>query len=206
MLNPFYKIITDRLVIRCYEPKDAPLLKLSIDESISHLQPWMPWTASEPESLETKVNRIRLFRGNFDLGKDYTYGIFNREETILLGGTGLHTRQGENVLEIGYWINIHHIGKGYALEAAAAMAKIAFQLEGIKRVQIHCEPENLPSKKIPKKLGFMHEATLKKRLKTGTDRLADEMVWTLFREDFDKSPIKTMSLRLFDIQDTEIFL
>ena len=30
----------------------------------------MPWTASEPESLETKVNRIRLFRGNFDLGKE----------------------------------------------------------------------------------------------------------------------------------------
>ncbi len=35
MLAKTYKIETERLVIRCYKPKDAELLKISIDESFT---------------------------------------------------------------------------------------------------------------------------------------------------------------------------
>ena len=34
-----YRIETERLVLRCYEPDDAPLLKEAVDESIEHLLP-----------------------------------------------------------------------------------------------------------------------------------------------------------------------
>ena len=37
-----YRIETGRLVLRCYEPDDAPLLKEAVDASIEHLLPWMP--------------------------------------------------------------------------------------------------------------------------------------------------------------------
>jgi len=45
-----YRIETERLVIRCYEPRDAPLLKEAIDSSLEHLQPWMPWALDEPQT------------------------------------------------------------------------------------------------------------------------------------------------------------
>jgi hypothetical protein len=35
--NPAYRIQTRRLVVRCYNPSDAPLLAESVTESIEHL-------------------------------------------------------------------------------------------------------------------------------------------------------------------------
>src|SRR5574338_986969 len=103
--NPAYRIETRRLVLRCYNPSDAPLLAESVTESVEHLRPWMPWVYAEPEPLQAKVQRLKRFRGQFDLGQDFIYGIFNPENTRLLGGTGLHTRLGDSALEIGYWIH-----------------------------------------------------------------------------------------------------
>ena len=56
---PPYRIVTERLVLRCWEPRDAPLLKEAVDSSIDHLLPWMPWAAHEPQSLEDKVALLR---------------------------------------------------------------------------------------------------------------------------------------------------
>ena len=42
---PPYRIETERLVIRCWNPADAPLLKEAIDSSLEELQAWMPWAA-----------------------------------------------------------------------------------------------------------------------------------------------------------------
>jgi RimJ/RimL family protein N-acetyltransferase len=72
----------------------------------------MPWAHHEPESLDDKVQRLRSFRAKFDLDRDYVYGIFDSDEKVVLGGTGLHKRIGEGAREIGYWIHQHHVGRG----------------------------------------------------------------------------------------------
>jgi RimJ/RimL family protein N-acetyltransferase len=190
MFNPAYRIVTPRLVLRCYNPKDALLLENSITESLDHLVPWMPWASSEPEPLMSKVERLRRMRSNFDLNIDYVYGIFNLEETCLLGGTGLHPRLGAGALEIGYWIHRDFINKGYATESTAALTKIAFEINKVNRVEIHCSVENIRSAKVPQKLGYSHEATLRNR-SFANDHLTDQMVWSLFADEYAKnSPCK----------------
>ena len=92
--------------------RTPPLLAESITESLDHLLPWMPWAHHEPEPLEEKVKRLRTFRSAFELQQDYVYGIFNPEETKLIGGTGLHTRLSPTDLEIGYWIHKDFIKQG----------------------------------------------------------------------------------------------
>src|SRR5215213_1082611 len=77
-------------------PSAARLLSESVTESIEHLRPWMPWVDNEPEPIKEKVQRLKRFRGMFDLGQNFVYGIFNLENTKLIGGTGLHPRLGEN--------------------------------------------------------------------------------------------------------------
>jgi RimJ/RimL family protein N-acetyltransferase len=79
--NPAYRIETKRLVVRCYNPSDATLLAESVTQNIDHLRPWMPWVYSEPEPIEEKIRRLKVFRGTFDLGQNYVYGIFNLEES-----------------------------------------------------------------------------------------------------------------------------
>ena len=48
--GPAYRIHTQRLVLRCWQPTDAPLLKAAIDASLEHLRPWLPWAQHEPKT------------------------------------------------------------------------------------------------------------------------------------------------------------
>ena len=50
--NPAYRIETERLVVRCYQPSDAKLLAESVTENIEHLKTFMPWAHDEPTSFE----------------------------------------------------------------------------------------------------------------------------------------------------------
>lgn len=163
MRTPPYRIETDRLVVRCWDPPDAPLLKDAIDSSLEHLREWMPWAEREPQPLDEKVALLRRFRARFDADEDYVYGIFSADERRVVGGTGLHTRVGEDALEIGYWIRLDAIGEGYATEASAALTHVAFAVSGVDRVEIHVDPANERSANVPRKLGYVEEATLRRR-------------------------------------------
>jgi RimJ/RimL family protein N-acetyltransferase len=196
--GPAYRVVTQRLVLRCWEPPDAPLMKASVDESLDHLRPWMPWAADEPQELQQKIDLIRRFRGDFDLGEDFVYGIFNREETRVLGGTGLHTRVGKNAREIGYWIHKDFINQGLATEASAALTRVAFEIDGIRRLEIHVAVENTRSAAVPRKLGYVHEATLRQRSFLEDQRYHDHMLWTLLSEEYPTSPSAQAALSAYD--------
>jgi RimJ/RimL family protein N-acetyltransferase len=199
MSGPAYRIVTRRLVIRCWSPRDAPLLQEAIARSLEHLLPWMPWAQREhEESLETKVQRLRRFRADFDLDRDYFYAIFSADEAKVLGGTGLHTRAGEGAREIGYWIHAHHVRKGFATETAAALTRVAFEVDRVRRVEIHCDPANQLSAAVPRKLGFTHDATLRSRALTVDGKPREAMIWSLLSEEYPGAPAATAELEASD--------
>ena len=165
----------------------------------------MPW-AQEETALQTQIDRLRQVRGQFDFGNDFVYGIFSRDETLVLGSSGLHTRVGNHAREIGYWIHVDHIGKGYATKASAALTKVAFEIDGVDRVEIHCDPKNLPSAAIPKKLGYTLEATLRRRSHWADGKVEDSMIWTLFAEQYSDSPAAQLEIQAFDAAGREIGL
>jgi RimJ/RimL family protein N-acetyltransferase len=170
--HPPHRIETERLVIRCWDVGDAVLLKEAIDSSLDHLRPHMPWARNEPEDLDRKLERIRNWRSQFNAGQDFFYGIFSQDEIRVIGGSGLHTRQGAGTLEIGYWIRADSIRQGFATETAAALTRAAFNTAGVRRVEIRCDADNFPSAAIPRKLGF----TLERMLKTEPK---DKMIWSM---------------------------
>ena len=197
--NPAYRIETERLVVRCYQPSDAQLLADSVAENVEHLKVWMPWAHAEPEPFQAKVDRVQRFRGEFDLGEDFIYAIFDKEETRLLGGTGLHTRLGDQQLEIGYWIHKDFTNQGLVTESTAALVKVAFEIVHIHRVEIHCDPLNLASAAIPRKLGFTHEGTLRGNMRF-LDRWRDTMIWGLLDTDYPTTPSCMANIKVFDFR------
>jgi RimJ/RimL family protein N-acetyltransferase len=159
----------------------------------------MPWTLGEPQSLEEKVALLRGFRGRFDLGEDFIYGVFAPDGSQVVGGTGLHTRLGEGALEIGYWIRESRVGEGLATELSAALTRVAFEVCGVDRVEIRVDPANERSAAVPRKLGFREEATLRRRLPAGEDgEPRDVVVYTLFRDGFPGTPAASAELEAFD--------
>jgi RimJ/RimL family protein N-acetyltransferase len=196
--GPAYRIHTPRLVLRCWQPSDAPLLADAITASVDHLRPWMPWVHAEPEALDAKVQRLRGFRARFDTDQDYVYAIFNRDESEVVGGTGMHPRVGEAALEIGYWISARHTGQGYATESTAALTRVGFEVNGLERMEIRCDPRNERSASIPRKLGYTLDATLRARTRGVDGELHDSMVWSLLRAEYPASTSAAARVEAFD--------
>ena len=196
--GPAYCVRTRRLIVRCWDPADAPLLKAAIDVSLDHLRPWMAWATDEPEDLQTKIDRLRQWRGAFDLGKDFVYGVFSPDQSQVLGSSGLHARAGARVREIGYWIHVDHINQGLATEVAAALTRVAFEVDGVIRVEVHCDPMNVRSAAVPRKLGFVHEATLRQRTINADGERRDSMVWTLLAGEYGQSRARQAYVEAYD--------
>ena len=191
-----YRIETERLVIRCYDPSDAPLLKEAIDSSLEHLRAFMPWSQKQ-KTLEETTDLLKAFRSGFDAGENFTCGIFTADEAGLLGGTGLHPRIGPGGLEIGYWVRASATRQGIATETAAALTRVGFEVCEADRIEIRIEPRNEASFGIPRKLGFVEEATLRRRLPAPEgEPLRDVTILTMFREDYD--PSIAPGIRAFD--------
>jgi RimJ/RimL family protein N-acetyltransferase len=159
----------------------------------------MPWATVEPTPLEARLQYLRQCRGNFDLGKDFTYGIFLKDGKTLIGGSGLHTRHGIDVREIGYWIQERYTRKGYATEVASALTKVAFEIDKVIRVEIHCAVENKKSAGIPKNLGFIHEGNYRSRTKDADGKLHDSMIWTMLPEEYPNSIPSKAFIEAYDV-------
>lgn len=202
--GPAYRIHTPRTVVRCYNPTDAALLIAAVDESRDHLRTFLPWADRNTSDLLDNIQLLRTFRGKFDLGQDFAYGIFSPDETRLLGGTGLHTRVGNNAREIGYWIRKDAVGQGLATEISAALTKVAFEIDQVQRVEIHCAVENKASAAVPRKLGYTLDGTLRKRILLVDEQYHDTMIWSLLREDYAASPSAQAQIEAFDAAGRKI--
>lgn len=178
-----YRILTPRLCLRSWAPSDAPKLVESITTSLDHIRSSLLWGKLEPQTVEEKAELLRKFRSNFDGGVDFVYAAFDRQEQQVIGGSGLHPRVYEGGVEIGYWIDVRHLRRGYATEITAALTRAAFEIEQLDRVEVHVDTRNVASAGVPEKLGFRHVATLPRSVKSPAG-VGDRMIWMMLREDF----------------------
>jgi ribosomal-protein-serine acetyltransferase len=169
-------VVTPRLTLRVWRPEDVAALDRAVDESREHLSPWMPW-ANRPAEMPTE-EFIADRRAQWLSGGDATYGVFVGDAVV--GGTGLHTRRGPQVLEIGYWIHVDHIGRGYASELSRALTDTAFTVPHIEWVEIRHDRANVRSRAVPAKLGFTLVAENPGERLTSGDEGVD-CVWSIDR-------------------------
>ncbi len=142
------------LVVRRWTVGDAPVLHDAITANVEHLRPWMSWIASEPQTVEQRVALIEQWDQDWRAGGDVVLGVFL--DSVVVGSTGLHKRIGPDGLEIGYWIDREHLGRGLARRVSALLTTAAFTLPEITHVQIPCDQDNTASARVPEKLGFTY--------------------------------------------------
>jgi RimJ/RimL family protein N-acetyltransferase len=166
---------------------DVDDLVAAVNSSLDELRPWMPWAqvpatpASIGEFLERAV-------ANWEAGHEFQFairgassggsvGVNDGGETgALVGFCGLHDRVGPGGLEIGYWVRSDHTGRGLATAAASALTSSALGLQGVSRVEIHCDAANLGSAAIPNKLGYRLDR-VENRPPAAPGETARHMIW-----------------------------
>lgn len=186
MHTPPYRLATERVLLRCWDPADAPRLKDAVDSSLEHLRAWLPWAWDDPAPLADKVAMLRQWRAAFDRDEDHSFAVFDATGATLLGAAGLHHRVGPRALEIGYWTRVDAVRRGVASAAAAVLTHVALTRCGADRVEIHVEVGNDASAAIPAALGYTREATLPQRLPDRDGELRDADIYTLYAGQVDR--------------------
>lgn len=152
--NPPEEIVGDIVVLRRHRyPDDCLPLRAAIDASHEHLRGWMAWARS-PATDESVAAFVEAAARDF--GGDFAahYAITLRRSGEYVGVCGLAPRLGEGALEIGYWLDVRHTGRGIATEAARLLTGAALALNGVARVEIHCDEANVRSAAVPRRLGY----------------------------------------------------
>ena len=178
-------ILTPRILLRPPKPGDGVALNAAILESYDNIRHTMPWVKERP-SWEESEEFVRQSAANWILKKDeepyLPLFVFAKKDNALIGATGYHHIIWEvPCLEVGYWIRNHYSGQGYMTEAVNAITQYAIKQLQMKRVAITCDIDNTRSKKIPEKLGFQLEGTLKaNRVKPLTKELSDTLIFAKY--------------------------
>ena len=160
-------------VVRRHRLDDLDALQQAIEESRDHLRPWMFWA---DQTRGDTATFLRGARDKWDAGEEFAYLIVSGAGDRVLGGGGLHRRLGPEALEIGYWLRADATGHGVITAAAGALTDAAFALDGIERVEIHCDEANVRSAAVPRRLGYTL-AELRDRPPAAPAERGREMVW-----------------------------
>ena len=75
--------------------------------------------------------------------------------------------------------------------------RVAFELCEVDRFEIRTDPANERSRRVPLKLGYTEEATLRRRL--GYPEPRDVVVYSIFADGFAGSPVASAELEAYDV-------
>lgn len=145
-------VVCPRLTLRRWLPTDVAPLRAAVEVSTEHLRPWMPWIVHEPMGDDDRRDLVDAWEHDRRSGGDAIYGAFLGD--VVVGGCGLHRRAGPEALEIGYWVGVDHLRRGFATELTRELTTVALSVPGITRVEIRHDAANLASRGIPETLGF----------------------------------------------------
>lgn len=184
-------IITPRLLLKPPQLGDGKTLNVAVLETFDTLHKFMPWAKKKP-TLEESEEFVRQAAANWILKNNQDpylpLFIFDKSTEEFVGATGFHDMNWDvPCLETGYWIRDQCSGKGLMIEAMDALTRYAINQLKVKRIEIRCDIKNIRSKKIPERLGYYLEATLKSnRIDPATGSVSDTLVYV--RHNVDNLP------------------
>lgn len=149
--------------IRRYELDDTLDVFQGVRESLTELQPWMPW--SHPDySLEETRSWLALQVPAFDAGTEYQFGIMAADGRYL-GGCGLNRIDAPNRrANLGYWVRSGVARQGVATAAVRLLHEWALANTDLVRLEIVVAAGNIASHRVAEKSGALHEGVLRNRL------------------------------------------
>jgi RimJ/RimL family protein N-acetyltransferase len=137
--------------LRRHTAADLDVLYAVVEENRDHLRPFMPWADQTRDDLARFLTETIA---SWDAGTSWQYVIVDARDDTVLGGCGLLSRIGPGALEIGYWLRQEATGRGVVTASARALTDAALAVDGVARVEIHCDAANIRSAAVASRLGY----------------------------------------------------
>lgn len=152
-------LIDDKLLLRSFQPEDAPALFNTVNESRRHLRPWLRWVdaTTKQEHILQFIQRTIVQLHNQEA---LELGIFYDRQII--GGIGMHAW--DHFLkkaQLGYWIKEEYQGKGIVYKSLMYFIDFLFEKPGLNKIEIHFMPGNERSRKLAERVGCKVEGLIR---------------------------------------------
>ena len=127
---------------------------------------WLaPWEATVPtlnaradkQALPSYFEMVRSLNSEARRGRSFSFAIWhggNLIGQISLGGVIYGALRGGH---IGYWIDHNFANKGYTTRAVELLTNFAFTHLLLHRLEINLRPENIASRTVAEKAGYIFE-------------------------------------------------
>lgn len=201
-MGPAYRIVTERLLLRCFAPTDAAEVRDLIARSRAHLDAQVPLPPPE-EPLSGMVARLRDLRARFDQDRELTYALLWRQTGELIGIGNLDPLEVPAARSVGGWLRPDKVAAGGGAEAAAALIRAAFEVMGLSRVEIRAAPDNVPVTRLAVGLGLRQDGEARP-LPWAEGVLRPQVVFTLDRTGYASSKAASVWAQAFDAIDQRV--
>lgn len=155
-------IETERIIARPAKYGDAIEINTAVNTSLTEIQRWMPW--AQDQSLEATEQFVAgsVKSWSSENQRDFPMVIILKDIGKIIGASGFNDFSNPDVpyYDIGYWLETEHTGKGLATELVTALTDYAFSEMQAKRVQIRAQKENIKSRAVAQRCGFLLEAEM----------------------------------------------
>ncbi|VAV94886.1 hypothetical protein MNBD_ALPHA02-62 [hydrothermal vent metagenome] len=150
------RIVTERLVFR-------PFALCDLDSLVENLGNWevTKWLSTNVPFPYTAKDGEEFIAGaitDFEEGRSIRYAIEDRETGRHVGGIRVFSVTEET--EVGYWTSPVFWGRGLGTELLNAVVKAGFDTKVIKCFIAQTAADNIPSRRILEKVGFIHEGAV----------------------------------------------
>jgi ribosomal-protein-alanine N-acetyltransferase len=154
-------------------------------ESRQFLTPWEPTWPPDALNESAYMRRVRRLGTEWKTDEGYSFHVFQRERNCLVGGIGLtQVKRGvAQMATLGYWVGEPFQARGYTTEAVKLICQFAFTQLNLHRVEAACLPENIASRRVLEKAGFVREGYARLYLKIAGE-WRDHLTFALLQEDF----------------------
>jgi ribosomal-protein-serine acetyltransferase len=171
--------VGENILLRAWQPADAAAAWKLINAERERLGQWLSWV-DRTQSLADAAAFIAASRQALadGIGCDLALTVGG----TVVGGVGLYDIAGGHG-SLGYWISGAWQRLGIATKAARAVVTHGFGPLGLSRVEVWMTAGNNRSRALAERLGFVPEATLRRReLHRGTWH--DQVVYGMLKDEF----------------------
>lgn len=160
MLRPPDPPLSDGVVaLRPWEPADVPAIAAACaDEEIARWLDMIP----QPYTLEDARWYVSQCEQGWRDGTTSNFAVVDVASAEVVGAMGArHVEPEQGVTEVGYWVAPHARRRGVAARALRLISAWLLHDVGVARVQLRADVDNLPSRRVAEKAGFVEEGTLR---------------------------------------------
>jgi RimJ/RimL family protein N-acetyltransferase/catechol 2,3-dioxygenase-like lactoylglutathione lyase family enzyme len=156
------------VALRPWHSDDGRALVAALDDPEISL--WIP-VIPYPYRLTDALAWFELVKREGDAGRMVAGAITDARDGHLLGAIGLSSiSRGNASAEVGYWVRTDERGRGVATRATALLVEWGFAELELDRIALLADVDNVASRRIARRLGFVEEGVLRSHLMTRRGR------------------------------------